>query len=260
MPEFFQAGAVRTAFECRGRGPAVILMHGAEASRQMFSRLSELLEPQMTVIAYDQRDCGDTQSPEHAGSLADLADDAAALIRGLGHERVCVFGSSFGGRVAQALVTRHPALVERLVLGSTWPLPRALKELHPTGVTRIETLRRRLPETAEELAGIFFPEPFLQERPDLRGVFRGVQLESERTLRRHAAVESSCPIDWSLFRMPVLLIAGELDQVVPPELTLGIGEVLGHAKQVLLPEVGHAVALQAPELLADALTRFFTAD
>lgn len=260
MPEFLQTGRVRTAYDCTGNGPPVLLLHGAEASRHMFSALSPWLAPHWTVIAYDQRDCGDSQGPAQPADLADLADEAAALILGLGHERACVFGSSFGGRVAQALAARHPSRVEKLVLGSTWPLPHALQELHPEGAARTESLRKRLPESAEELAGLFFPEPFLAQRPELRRVFSHVQPANARSDRRQIAVNSSLMIDWSGLQMPVLLLAGELDQVVPPDLTLRIAERLTHAQQVLLSGVGHATALQAPELLADLLTRFFLAE
>lgn len=260
MPEFLQTGLVRTAYECTGSGPAIVLMHGAEANRQMFSSLRELLSSRMTVIAYDQRDCGETQCPDHPATLADLADDAAALIRGLGHQRVHVFGSSFGGRVAQALAAQHTDLVEKLVLGSTWPLPHSLKELNPEGVARMEALRKLLPESAEELAELFFPEPFLEQRPELRRVFSHVQPSDARSQRRQITVHSSIRMDWACLRMPVLLVAGELDQVVPPGLTLSMAEKLEHSEQVLLSGVGHATALQAPELLANHLTRFLTAE
>lgn len=259
MPEFFQSGAVRIAYERQGRGPTVLLLHGAEASRQMFAALSERLATQMSVLAYDQRDCGDTQGPPQACSLAELADDAAALIRGLGHSRVHVFGSSFGGRVAQALAARHSHLIDKLVLASTWPLPHSLQTLDPEGAARIEALRQGLPATAEDLAGLFFPEAFLQQRPELRRVFAQVQPASERTVRRKQAVDSTLDIDWSLLRMPVLLLTGALDQVVPPPLTLRLAQHLAHAQQLELAGVGHATALQAPDLLAQHLLDFFSA-
>src|SRR5690348_11789639 len=146
------AGDARIAYERAGEGPLLLLMHGAEANRQMFAALVPLLAPHFTVVAYDQRDCGDTEAPPHAATLADLADDAVALIRGLGHERAHVFGSSFGGRVAQALALLHPERVDRLVLASTWPLPETYDALYPEGAARIGALRAHLPETAEELA------------------------------------------------------------------------------------------------------------
>jgi len=40
MTDFMQAGEVRVAFERQGQGPALVLMHGAEASRQMFATLA----------------------------------------------------------------------------------------------------------------------------------------------------------------------------------------------------------------------------
>lgn len=257
MPEFLQTGPVRTAYDRHGSGPAVLLMHGAEASRLMFAALGERLAAHMTVLAYDQRDCGETQGPAQACTVAELADDAAALIRGLGHERVHVFGSSFGGRVAQALAVRHTGLVDKLALASTWPLPLSLQMLNPVGVARMEALRQGLPDTAEELAGLFFPEAFLQQRPELRRVFAQVQPATERSVRRQQAVDSALDMDWARLRMPVLLLTGSLDQVVPPQLTLGLGEHLAHAHKMELAGIGHATALQAPDLLAEHLLRFF---
>lgn len=94
MTEFVQAGEVRIAFDRAGQGPALLLMHGAEASRQMFGALVPHLAKQFTVIAYDQRDCGDTEAPERAATLADLANDAQQLVKALGLKRAHVFGSS----------------------------------------------------------------------------------------------------------------------------------------------------------------------
>ena len=259
MTRFVSCGAARIACEVSGRGPALLLMHGAEANRHSFDALSAHLTEHFTVIAYDQRDCGETEAPETPATLAELADDAHALASALGFSRTHVFGSSFGGRVAQALAARHPDLVERLVLGSTWPLPHALSDLNPHGVARLQALRGRLPETAEEVAGIFFPEPFLQQRPELRRIFANVQAANARTRRRHAAVDSSLAVDWPRLTMPALLMTGELDQVVPPAVTLGMAGLLPHAGQVVLPGIGHATALQAPELVAAHLTRFLTA-
>jgi len=260
MTEFVTSGLTRMAYQVRGHGPALLLIHGAEANRHSFDALTLHLSDHFTVIAYDQRDCGETQAPDQPATLTDLADDAYALVCELGFSRVHVFGSSFGGRVAQALSVRHPERVDRLVLGSTWPLPHPLKELNPQGMTRLQALRSGLPDTAQELAGLFFPEHFLQQHPELRHIFKDVQAGHARALRRQAAVDSSLSIDWSLLTMPVLLLTGELDQIVPPPLTLGIAEQLLHAQKVVLPGIGHATTLQAPDAVAAHLVRFLTAE
>lgn len=258
MPEFLRAGAVRIAYERSGKGPPLVLMHGAEASRQMFAALVPLLAPRFTVIAYDQRDCGDTEGPPEPPTLADLAGDAAALIRGLGHRRAHVFGSSYGGRVAQALALLHPEVVDRLVLGSTWPLPHAYEALNPQGAAEIGAMRAGLPQTAEELAGWFFPEPFLQERPELRRIFAGARPQTERGQRRTAAVASTFGRSAAAIEAPTLVLAGELDRVVPARLSMQLADAIPHSTRRLLAGVGHVTVMQATQRVADAITEFLS--
>jgi 3-oxoadipate enol-lactonase len=255
MTEFLQAGEVRVAIEREGQGEPLVLMHGAEASRLMFASLMPHLAKHFTVIAYDQRDCGDTEGPERAVTLADLAHDAHKFIRALGFKRAHVFGSSFGGRVAQALAVLHPQTVDRLALASTWPLPRLYEELCPDG-RRIAELRTRLPDTAEELALWFFPEPFLQQRPELRRVFANVRPASARSARRAATVATTLENGVAEIVAPTLVLAGELDRVVPASVTLAMAGRIRGAEAVLLPAIGHVTAMQAPEVLAHHLIRF----
>ena len=255
MTDFVQAGEVRVAFERVGQGPALVLMHGAEASRQMFAALVPHLAKHFSVISYDQRDCGDTEAPERAATLADLANDAHQLIRTLGFKRAHVFGSSFGGRVAQALALLHPRSIDRLVLASTWPLPRPYEELCPDA-RRLAELRQGLPGTAEELATWFFPEEFLRQRPELRRVFANSRPASAQSARRAATVTTTLDNGVADIVAPTLVLAGELDRVVPPTVTLSMAGRIRGADAVLLPAIGHVTAMQAPEVLAHHILRF----
>jgi len=255
MTSFLQAGEVRTAFDREGAGPLLLLMHGAEASRSMFAALTPHLARHFTVVAYDQRDCGDTEGPEAASTLADLAHDARHLVEALGRGPAHVFGSSFGGRVAQALALLHPRSLDRLVLGSTWPLPQAYEAVCPDA-PRLAELRRQLPATAEELATWFFPEAFLLQRPELRRVFANARPASARSARRAATVQTPLDTNAADIAAPTLLVAGEFDRVVPPGVTQSMATHIRGAQTALLPGVGHATALQAPEQLASHIVRF----
>ncbi|MFM9925355.1 alpha/beta hydrolase [Variovorax sp. H27-G14] len=240
-----------------GDGPPLLLVHGAEASRHMFDAITPLLAKRFTVIAYDQRDCGETESPPQASTLAQLALDAKTLVRSLGLPAVNVFGSSFGGRIAQVLAATHGDVVHKLVLGSTWALPYSLAELNPDGSQAIATLRAGLPHTSHQLAAMFFPERYLAQNPALRDFFSQVHPSSERSVRRAQAVASSADIRPASIAAPTLLLAGDSDRVVPAHLTFDMGMWIENAHQLLLPGVGHATCLQAPALVAQALTRFF---
>jgi pimeloyl-ACP methyl ester carboxylesterase len=259
MTEFVVSADARIACQASGSGPALVLMHGAEANRQMFDLLVPLLAKHFTVITYDQRDCGETESPERVATLEELADDAHALVRAHGFDRAHVFGSSFGGRVAQAYASRHADALDRLVLGSTWPMPQSLDALNPAGTASIRDLRSRLPDSAEELASVFFPESFLVERPDLRRVFAQVRPATERSRRRAETVGATLDTSPASITARTLLLTGELDRIVPPAVTLGMAAQIGDCRQALLPGVGHATALQAPAKVASLIVDFLEA-
>ena len=257
MTRILDTGELRIAYDVAGDGPPLLLMHGAEATRQMFAALVPLLAPRFTVITYDQRDCGETTGPGREATLADLGHDAHKLLRGLGLRRAHVFGSSFGGRVAQALAVLHPQGVDRLVLASTWPLPRTYEELCPDAKRLLE-LRRGLPGTAQELARWFFPEDFLRERPELRTFFAAVRPQSERSVRRTATVATTLDNGIADIAAPTLLLAAELDRILIAAITLGMAARIRGADALLMHGVGHVTAMQAPQLLASHITRFLS--
>ena len=257
MPERIDiGGGVRLACTVSGNGPPLVLMHGAEGSHRMFDVLVPYLVDRFKVIAYDQRDCGDTENPPTPATLADLADDTGSLISALGHTQAYVYGTSFGGRVAQAFAHRHGQRIAGLVLGSTWPLQLALDELNPQGVAEIYSLRAALPDTAEALAAYFLPQPFLDSHPKLKDMFRTALPHSERSKRRFLTASDQPLLKPDDINVPTLVIAGGLDRVVPPAVTLKMADDIAGAAKVLLDDVGHAGALQVPAVIAEHIKRF----
>lgn len=100
--------------------PVLLLLHGWTASADLnFHPLFEDLGEHFRVIAPDHRGHGRGMRPAARFTLEDCADDAAALCRVLGLERVVVAGYSMGGTIAQLMWHRHPDLVEGLVLCAT---------------------------------------------------------------------------------------------------------------------------------------------
>jgi pimeloyl-ACP methyl ester carboxylesterase len=251
-----EMGEVRVACTISGQGAPLLLLHGAEGDHRMFDALAAQLAPHFTVIAYDQRDCGETLGPPHPTTLHDLARDARDLLLALGHQKAHVYGSSFGGRVAQVLAHRHPEVVDHLVLGSTWALPDALASLNPQGLAEIQALRAQLPDSADALAAYFLPAAFLEAQPQYKAIFRQARPQSERGQRRAQVVAEQLPLQPAALGMPTLLLAGAIDRVVPPAATMAMARTIPRAQAVLLDGVGHAAAVQAPQHVAREILRF----
>lgn len=102
-------------------GPWVLNIGGTGGDlRQTFPDRSPL-NKRLRVVHYDQRGLGRTSAPQSEYTMADYADDAAAIIVELVGEPCHVIGTSFGGMVALNLAVRHPDLIDKLALLCTSP-------------------------------------------------------------------------------------------------------------------------------------------
>ena len=101
------------AYEVRGSGPALTLIHEGIADRRMWRETLPVLEPDFTVVTYDQRGFGDSSLPS---GPATYIDDLRALLDHLGLERTTLVGASLGGRVALEFALLRPERVDRLAL------------------------------------------------------------------------------------------------------------------------------------------------
>ena len=121
MP-FISAGDLNIYYERQGEGERLLFISGTGGDLRMRPGIMDgPLPRQFDVLAYDQRGLGQTSKPDRPYTMADYADDAAALMTAMGWDSAHVAGLSFGGMVAQELAIRHPLRIRRLVLGCTSP-------------------------------------------------------------------------------------------------------------------------------------------
>ena len=100
--------------------PTVLLLHGwtASADLQFFAAYPALAE-RCSFVGIDHRGHGRGMRPSTPFTLDDCAEDAAALVRALGIERVVVVGYSMGGPISLLLTRAHPDLVQALIVQAT---------------------------------------------------------------------------------------------------------------------------------------------
>lgn len=120
MP-FIAANGIRIYYETHGAGPPVLNISGSGNDLRRSPASVLPINRAFEVLSYDQRGLGRTDKPAADYSMADYADDAAALVAAIGWNRCHVVGTSFGGMVALNLAVRHPQLTDRLVLCCTSP-------------------------------------------------------------------------------------------------------------------------------------------
>jgi rifampin ADP-ribosylating transferase len=93
----------------------LLLLHPWGESRRTFDRLVPLLTG-LRILAPDLRGQGEADKPEAGYSLAEQAEDVAAILDALDVPQAYILGSSSGGYVAQQLAVMYPERVAALVL------------------------------------------------------------------------------------------------------------------------------------------------
>lgn len=244
-------------FAMTGTGPAILLVNGWGVDASAWQPQVEALRDAFTVITYEHRGIGGSR-PLGSGRLtiADLADDAHALLAHLGRAPAIVVGASLGAAVALELALRHPAAV------------RALALLSPPFVAdaRLRAVLASWPDAAEARVRALLPwllgRAFLAQDGRREAAAHAWRTMAARTpvetLRRHADALGTwlqrhagtvLPTE-----VPTTIAVGDDDVLTPPEHARALAAALAHARLEILPGAGHALALERPATVA-ALVR-----
>jgi pimeloyl-ACP methyl ester carboxylesterase len=234
----------------QGRGQPLLVLHaggGAGAWNPYLERLSQRFD----VIAPDHPGFGLSPRLDRVDSMPTLVEHYQSLLDALGLERFHLVGASFGGWLAAEIALASPERIDRLVLQAPAGLmltdaPMAnLGAMTPEQVVRALFLDQAkadavlaVPPTPEALAqaegdgasiGMYFSAPY----PDL--------------LPRLPSITA-----------PTLVITPEFDNVVPRPNSEAYAAAIGGAVLRVLPQVGHALYQEDPDLVADEVITFLT--
>jgi esterase len=208
------------------------------------------------VIAYDRRGCARSERPDpyQRTSVAEHADDAAAMLDALGASPAIVIGRSYGGTVASDLALRYPDRVRALVLLE----PDAPRELAPAAAEWVDALGDRLRQVSAQAGVDAVGEALITEVAG-ESAWRSFPDEWRRVVRDNGpAILAELEGEWWLeadaaglatIQQPVLLVAAADS---PPEFhepIEAIAAALPNARSVLV-EGGHIIDPAAPEVLA----------
>jgi 3-oxoadipate enol-lactonase len=193
--------------------------------------------------------------------MAELADDAARLLRELDTGPVVWVGLSMGGMVGQELALRHPSLVRALVLANTTSgYPQVAREAWEQ---RIATVREQgIEAIADAVMARYFHDGFRAHKPGTVARFR------RRVVGTDAVGYVGCcnavgTVDTTArlgqIAVPALVIAGELDQGTPVAMAQALADGIPGAALTVLKEASHLSAIEQPGAFNAAVTDFIDA-
>ena len=250
---------LRIAFRHIGDGPPLVLLHGGVCDSRVWRPQLEELADEFSVVAWDAPGCGESSDPPDTYRLADYADTLAAFVGALGIDRPHVLGHSFGGGLALELYRRHPGLPRSLLLAAGyagWAGSLPAEEVQ----ARLQLALRladELPTTIapDSLPGLFSTELAPEQLAELSAIMSEVRPTGTRIMAK-AFAEADLRDVLTNIDVPTLLLYGDADQRAPRGVWEGLHAKIPTSTLVLLPGIGHELALEAPEAFNAQVRRF----
>lgn len=242
-------------------GLTLMLSHALGCDLRMWDSLTaHLLAQGHRVLRYDQRGHGRSPAPPGPYTMAELADDAAALIERLGVGPVVWLGLSMGGMIGQELALCHPRAVRALVLANTTSGYPA--DAQAGWAQRIDGIRRGgLEAVVDGALQRWFHEGFRAEHPATVALWRARVLACDPA-GYIACCEAVSQVDTTrrlpAIDCPALVIAGELDVGTPPAMAERIARAIDGARLVVLPQASHLSVLEQPQAFTACLDGWLT--
>lgn len=265
-----------------GQGPLVILLHGFPDFWYTWRhQIPALAAAGCRVVAPDMRGYNLSDKPEGIASyqIEQLCADVARLIRHLGEERAAVVGHDWGGGVAWMFAMRHPEMLSRLAILN---LPHPARMLD--GMKTLRQLCRSwymfffqlpwLPEASIRASNYRALREVLTRDPARPGAFTPADIDQyveamsrpgalTAAINYYRAMLRRSPAEMrAMFRRieaPVLVIWGEQDRYLRPELAEPDMEWVPDQRVVRLPQASHWVQHDEPERVNQLLVGFLAA-
>jgi pimeloyl-ACP methyl ester carboxylesterase len=258
----------------RSGGPTVVLLHGLASSSATWAPVLPLLGRHAHVLAPDLLGHGESAKPRNGDySLGAYAAGLRDLLLALRLDHATVVGHSFGGGVAMQFAYQFPELTERLVLDASGGLgPDVSVALRaaslPGTATVLRVLNaltpRRIAELAHRAVRIVPGVP----RADLDELAYALASFADDGARDAFVHTVRSALNWSgqrldgtarlylLAALPVLLVGGTHDTVIPVAHTLTAHDRLPRSRLEIFDGTGHFPHSEHPARFADVLLDF----
>ena len=242
---------------------AILFIHGFPFDHRMWRhQLAGLAR--WECIAPDLRGTRSAMVPSapSAYTMTTYADDLVALLDRAQIRQAVVCGLSMGGYIIFELFRRHPHRLRAAILCNTKALADTPEAKQGRDALAAKAQREGAPAVAAELVPKVLARETQQRQADVvREVTEMIERQPVAGIvgALHALRErpDSTPL-LPRIQIPVLVLAGDDDQIAPAAAMKEMAEKIRGAEFVLIPSAGHLAPLEQPDAVNHALQRFLT--
>ncbi|GKV55913.1 putative 2-succinyl-6-hydroxy-2,4-cyclohexadiene-1-carboxylate synthase [Sporosarcina sp. NCCP-2222] len=247
--------------------PAIVFLHGFTGSSSTWRDAMNTLKDDFSVFAVDLTGHGKTSTPLEADrySMSEQVADLDDLFSKLQLSRFIFVGYSMGGRLAIGYTARHPEKIAALLLESSSPGLQKEEERIARQASDAGLAERLLQNGIETFVNNWENIPLFESQKMLSADKRKA-IREERMSQSPTGLANSLrgfgtgsqPSYWEILRelqMPVLLMTGELDSKFVA-IAREMKKDLPKATQIIVPQAGHAIHVEKPELFVTIVKEY----
>ncbi len=267
--EFLELEGAWVRYNVIGAGPPVLLVHGWLSSSRIWERLAHRLAQRYTVYTLDLKGFGESDKPLAGYGVRYGSRLLYAFCAHFGLTRTAVIAHDLGGDMAVKLAADHPDVVGRLVLVAVpadedqidFPTPLWLATLPAVGPLFYALGR------AVRALRVMWLKPFVLDGSDLTdeavedaGRSSPAAMSKTLSVTRREISGGRLARQARIIKVPVLLLAGEDDQIVDPQSVSVWARTISQAEIRLMDECGHMPMIERPGEFNSQMLAFLTGD
>ena len=260
---------VGLAVEVVGDGPGLMLVHGLGGAKEDFADHVPTLARDHTVVTFDNRGHGESDSPTDpaAYTFERMVADTLAVADATGLDRFRLLGHSLGGMVTRKVAIQAGVRVEALVMMDTCagPIPGFELELAQIGAdVAFKQGKQALKDLMDYVSFLESPahQKLVADRPDYVDIearrWEGMSEIAWGALALEVGAQSDDLPAMAALQCPVLVLVGEQDESFLGT-SISMAEGIPGAQLVVIPDGGHSPQVENPSAWIAALTGFLSA-
>jgi len=264
----------RLYYDVSGKGPSLVLIHGAWASHEWWRWQVPELSKDYQVLSIDIRGHGKSSPLKRAYSVDGFTRDLEILLQKAVIDELALVGWSMGGIISMQYCVDHPSRVKALILIAT----RGHRNPQMKRRIMIQYLQARLsllmdftsPRKYDRAAERFPGEEERVKREvknmlsptTPREVFDWVMADLVNNPRENYFEVAKSLQDWGAreelrrIKVPTLIMVGEKDDRTPPNFSRLIHAEIPDSRLVIVKDAGHCLALERPQVVNTEIIRF----
>ncbi|GCL39251.1 alpha/beta hydrolase fold protein [Sphaerospermopsis reniformis] len=273
---YITTNGIKLHYVTQGDGPLMLMLHGFPEFWYSWRHQIPPFSQDYHVVALDLRGYNDSDKPQSQSAyvMDEFVKDIKGVIKGLGYESCILVAHDWGGAIAWNFAYAHPDMVEKLIILN---LPHPAK--FAQGLSTPQQLLRSyyiflfqlplLPELILQASDYEAIAKAIQGTAFNKNAFTKADIEAykDASAKRGAMTamlnyyrnifqQGILHKHWSILEVPTLMIWGEHDTALGKELTYGTQEYVRNLQIKYIPNSGHWVQQEQPELVIEYMREF----